>query len=206
MHRFLVSDTLGEELLEIENQSIYHQLVSVLRAKADQKYTFFDGVTPIDHVYSIESISKKTIRFKLVGSTAKNLKEKTIRLYQGLPNKWEKIEYIVQKGVEVGIQDFHFFKSELSQKIFVSESKIERIQKIAVEAVEQSGRNNLPTIKFYEKKSDVSFPKGQNILFHHINEKGVTMLSDVNFEESVNIFVGPEGGWLTQEVEAYEKL
>jgi 16S rRNA (uracil1498-N3)-methyltransferase len=62
-----------------------------------------------------------------------------VSLYQALPNKYEKIEYILQKGVEVGISKFVFFRSDRSQKLLLSPAKIERFAAIAREAVEQCG-------------------------------------------------------------------
>ena len=37
-----------------------------------------------------------------------------VRLYQALPNKLDKIEYILQKGCEIGVSEFVFFASERS--------------------------------------------------------------------------------------------
>ena len=62
-----------------------------------------------------------------------------ITLYQALPNKIEKIEYILQKGVEVGIGKFVFFRSDFSQKLSLSDTKKVRLIAIAREAVEQCG-------------------------------------------------------------------
>lgn len=82
----------------------------------------------------------------------------------------------------------------------MSEGKIERIKKIAIEAVEQSGRNVIPDIQLYDDVSKLSFGKGQNIIFHHIAESDVTRIEKVKFQEDVSIFVGPEGGWSEKEV------
>ena len=62
-----------------------------------------------------------------------------ITLYQALPNKIEKIEYILQKGVEVGIGKFVFFRSDFSQKLVLSDTKKVRLRAIVREAVEQCG-------------------------------------------------------------------
>lgn len=60
-----------------------------------------------------------------------------IILYQAIPNRYEKLEYAIQKGVEVGISEFVFFPSERSQKLVITPAKIERFTAIALEAVEQ---------------------------------------------------------------------
>lgn len=80
--------------------------------------------------------------------------KKQISLYQALPNKYEKIEYIIQKGVEIGIHRFIFFRSDRSQKLILSTSKMERFISIAREALEQCGGLTMPEILFLEKMPD----------------------------------------------------
>ncbi len=65
-----------------------------------------------------------------------------------MPNKIEKIEYILQKGVEVGIRKFVFFRSERSQKLILSDAKKTRLITIAREALEQCGGLVMPEIDF----------------------------------------------------------
>lgn len=77
-------------------------------------------------------------------------------LFQALPNKLEKLEYIVQKGTEVGITNFYFFRSERSQKLLLSEAKKERLEKICIEAIEQSGRNIIPFIQHTDQLKPIS--------------------------------------------------
>ena len=68
-----------------------------------------------------------------------------------MPNKYEKIEYILQKGVEIGITKFVFFRSDRSQKLLVTPAKIERFENIAREALEQCGGMVMPEIRWLEK-------------------------------------------------------
>ena len=62
----------------------------------------------------------------------------------------EKIEYILEKGVEVGVKRFVFFRSEHSQKLVLSENKKLRFLSIAREALEQCGGMVMPEIEFFE--------------------------------------------------------
>ena len=207
MHRFYISDTsLGEKNITVENIEIHHQISKVFRGKQWDRYIFFDGKISVDYEYEVQEISRTSLTFLLIGQKEKVFHEKGIRLYQWLPNKWEKIEYIVQKWVEVGIHEFHFFRSQLAQKLFVNDSKIERIKKIAIEAIEQSGRNIVPKICFYESRKEMFFWTEQKILFHHIFDVWVKSLKDCLFLDDVSIFVGPEGGWSPEEVMYFSSL
>jgi len=55
-----------------------------------------------------------------------------------LPNKFEKIELIVQKCTEIGVEHLIFFPAKHSVLKEISASKMERLEKISLEAVEQS--------------------------------------------------------------------
>ncbi|MDF1682326.1 MAG: 16S rRNA (uracil(1498)-N(3))-methyltransferase [Patescibacteria group bacterium] len=50
-----------------------------------------------------------------------------------------------------------FFKSERSQNINLSENKIERLNKIIIEAVEQSGRSKIPELAFVDDLNILDF-------------------------------------------------
>jgi RsmE family RNA methyltransferase len=73
-----------------------------------------------------------------------------VSLYQAIPNKYEKIEYIIEKGIEVGISRFVFFRSHHSQKLVISDSKKKRFLAIAKEALEQCGGLVMPDIDFVD--------------------------------------------------------
>jgi len=103
----------------------------------------------MDHEYEIIAIDKRTVELKRVASVKKTESEnRRVILFQSLPNKLEKLEYVLQKGVEVGVDEFVFFESERSQKLPLLERKKDRMLQIAVEAVEQSWGNRVPEITF----------------------------------------------------------
>jgi 16S rRNA (uracil1498-N3)-methyltransferase len=55
-----------------------------------------------------------------------------------MPNKWDKAEIIVQKLTEIGINHIVFWPSERSVIKETNKNKIERLEKISKEALEQS--------------------------------------------------------------------
>jgi 16S rRNA (uracil1498-N3)-methyltransferase len=156
----------------------------------------FDG-DGSETIYTIQWIDKKTILLRWIERLFPDTEsQKQIILYQALPNKYEKIEYILQKGIEVGIEKFCFFRSDRSQKLTLSPSKIERFMAIAREAVEQCGGLRLPEIEF----SDI-FPLAQN--------SGISLVLDTTgplchineyaSDKKIALYVWPEGGWSEEE-------
>jgi 16S rRNA U1498 N3-methylase RsmE len=73
-----------------------------LRARVGHSYIFFDGEVPQDFVYEISEIDAKRVVFILQEVLQKNSEVfPNLHLYQAIPNKFEKLEYIIQKSCEV---------------------------------------------------------------------------------------------------------
>jgi 16S rRNA (uracil1498-N3)-methyltransferase len=114
------------------------------------------------------------------------------------------MELILQKWVEVGYTKFHFFRAKRSQDLRISENKFERLQKILTEAVEQSGRYDVPEIVFHQKLeiADIAWEK----YFFHTDPNIAQKLKDFSFiEKKSNIFVWPEGWFSPEEIEDFLK-
>lgn len=136
-----------------------------------------------------------------------------IVLFQGLP-KGEKMDWIVQKAVELGVFSVIPFAARRSV-VKLDEKKAAkkqaRWQTIARSAAEQSGRGIIPEVKsvrsFQEaleaaKELDV-------LLIPYELEEGmketVRVIGDIRPGQSIGIFIGPEGGFEEEEVEAAKK-
>lgn len=191
MQRFFVGFPLSIDIT-ITDKNLYHQLTRVLRIQVGDHVILFDG-DGSETEYEVLSIDKKSINLRGQWRIFPNTEsKKKISLYQAMPNKYEKIEYIIQKWVEVGISEFIFFRSDRSQKLTVSSSKIERYISIAREAVEQCGGMMVPRIVFYEKNMSYIAP-WVNIALDTIGVSRTFNEFDVLTE--CNLWIGPEGGW-----------
>lgn len=177
MQRFLL-DVSFKETLIIKEKDFIHQLLKVLRGKLWDKIILFNGRDNIDHEYEIISILKNEVSLKLWTIHEKIVENTKINLYNACPNKLNKIELILQKWCEVWVDRFIFFRSERSQDLFVSENKLDRLEKIIIEATEQSGRNILPE---FEIKSFIKFPIEWQ--FFHTKSADSVCLWDINFKE-----------------------
>jgi 16S rRNA (uracil1498-N3)-methyltransferase len=144
--------------------------------------------------YEILAIEKRSIWLRWISQkTPHTESSKKISLYQALPNKYEKIEYILQKWVEIGISRFVFFRSERSQKLLMSPAKIERFLSIAREALEQCGGVRMPDIIFLN-----SFPENLDMSVTHLSLDTIGEKNRIVSYDSVQeiwLWVGPEGGW-----------
>lgn len=97
MQRFYFPTLTPTSSLTIREEGFVHQISRVLRSTPGDIIILFNG-DGTDYTYAIEVITKRDITLSLTGSV-QNTKDpkRTIRLYQALPNKHEKIEWIIEK-------------------------------------------------------------------------------------------------------------
>lgn len=209
MQRFYLSSLNTTNFTYVLTDEIMiHQLVKVLRVKIWEKIIFFDWEDMYDYIYEIKQINKKDIVLEQVWRENKDSEIKfELNLYQAIPNKMEKIEYIIQKWVEVWIKNFVFYRSSRSQKLVISDSKIDRLNKIIVEAVEQSNRNYVPELVILEKFDFSVLKNDQNIIFHTVSEDSKS-LNNIEFEynKNINLFVWPEWWFSDEDLKDFKRV
>ena len=132
-----------------------------------------------------------------------------IYLFQGLP-KSDKMELIVQKAVELGVYEIVPVATKravvkLDDK--KAAKKVERWQAIAEGGAKQSGRDVIPEVKnVMSYKEAVQYAKDLDVVLvpYELAEGMVetkAIISAIEPGQSVGIFIGPEGGFETSEVE-----
>ncbi|MEL7627073.1 MAG: RsmE family RNA methyltransferase [Anaerolineaceae bacterium] len=128
----------------------------------------------------------------------------------------EKIEWIVQKGTELGISNFYPYISSRSlvQDLKTNRARQDRLEAIAREACEQSLRAKLPTlmqVSSYEEmlkqtcSHDVKLIAWEGTAI--VQRIGPNVLEPLmgNSNRSVVLLIGPEGGFSAEEVNLAEK-
>jgi len=206
----VAGETLSQNsggVFEVAEKDLVDQLKKVFRLKSGDKIVVFNG-DGRDH----ECIIKELIKDKAVLEIQKTypsrfMPTKEIWLCASIIKK-DNFEWIAEKATELGVSHIVPILSERSEKKLLNE---ERLQKIAVEASEQSGRGNVPTIHPIKKleesfgylKSQVSNTTFQMLAFH---TEGEPMQGSALLEEGrLAVFIGPEGGWSLSEVELFHK-
>lgn len=129
-----------------------------------------------------------------------------VSVYMAFP-KADKLEHVIQKATELGAYEIVAFPSgrcvsrpdEKSLK-----KKLERWQKIASSAAEQSGRGRIPqviTLSSYQQALDRAAEADLSILFYE-NERACTLRSalESGTYQTVSLLTGPEGGLEEREV------
>ncbi len=203
MQRFFIPEELGG-VKATTDPSFIHQITRVLRLHIQDNIIFFnwDGG---ECLYKIREIQKKKIIFEQISRETPHGREpkKNIFLYQALPNKSEKVEYIIQKSIEIGVKKIVFFRAARSQKNFVTPSKRQRYNKIATEALEQSWGLFPIEIEFLDSfPSSLDFLDGYQKIFMDTqpSEQMVHCISEIDTsQEDYSIFIWPEWWWDDEE-------
>ena len=209
MHHFFVTpEQVREGRIRIEGSDVNH-MKNVLRMKLGEELHISDGNNK-KYLCEIASMSADSvcaiIKEELASDTELPSK---IYLFQGLP-KSDKMELIVQKAVELGVYEIVPVATKravvkLDDK--KAEKKVERWNSISESGAKQSGRNVIPKVKsVMSYKEAMQYAKNLDvILIPYELAEGMSetrqVVEAIHPGQSVGVFIGPEGGFETAEVE-----
>lgn len=117
----------------------------------------------------------------------------------------ERIEWMLEKSIEVGIDEISFIETEHSEKHRVNYGRLERI---AISALKQSGRFYMPKINELAKLKDIQLDSG--FYFAHCEEgEKITfkmVYSDQKPQGKIEVLIGPEGDFSSSEILYFNQL
>lgn len=212
---FVKQEQIQDDKIIIQGQDVNH-IKKVLRAKIGDELQICNSENKENFLCDIISINNEDIlcgiKQKIEQKTESNIE---VTIFQGLP-KADKMEYIIQKSVELGVYDV----TPVEMKRCVvklddkdKNKKVLRWQKIAEVAAKQSGRDIIPQINSITniKKICDLIQKYDIVLVAYENEKENTLKEQLksikrnsNYKDckiKIGIIIGPEGGLEAQDVE-----
>ncbi|MEZ4845666.1 MAG: 16S rRNA (uracil(1498)-N(3))-methyltransferase [Bdellovibrionota bacterium] len=177
----------------------HHILTKVLRMQSGDPVELLDGNGKIAQA-SILSVDKKSTVLNVLNVRSFEPIKPSIRLFIGCL-KGEKLSFVTQKATELGIDEIGFFNSQHSVAM-KSESFLDKTHKTLIETLRQSGNPFLPKASFFKKLTDVPFSSDKdhwNVVLDETETQPFTALMKQDRPQSVSLFVGPEGGFSSQE-------
>lgn len=205
MFRFFVdnSNIIDESFIEIIEKEDFHHGKNVLRLKVGEKLELISEDSKF--ITEIIEIKNDAIITKVLEKTELQKKDVSIKLYQGMP-KSDKFDLIIQKSVELGVDEIIPFESERTIVKFKSKSydkKQERYGKIIKAAAMQSKRNSVPKIDFPIKLNEIELEDGElGILAYEESDLPIReVLKNSKNYNTISIVIGPEGGFSKKEVD-----
>lgn len=215
---FVKQEQINEDKIIIEGQDVNH-IKKVLRAQIGDELQICNSQNEDNFLCDIEEINNEEIlcqiKQKIEEKTESNIE---VTIFQGLP-KADKMEYIIQKSVELGVYDITPVEMKrcivkLNDKD--KSKKVERWQKISEVAAKQCRRDIIPEINnIINVKNICDLIKNYDIvLVAYENEKQNNLKEQLkNIKSSIiqtnqserkmkiGVVIGPEGGLEQQEVQ-----
>lgn len=187
----------------------YHHAVVVLRMKVGSQFELVDAKQTV-YLMELSELANKEAKAKVISKLDSQVElPLAVSIACGL-SKGDKAEWIVQKGTELGASEFIFFKGDYSvakwdQK--KAKKKVDRLQKIAQGAAEQSHRTKIPTVRYVESLKELTTFEGAKFLaYEEAAKQGETkalvkLTRELRTKAQPLLAVfGPEGGISPAEV------
>ena len=205
MARFFVDPVdMDKDFLILCGDNAAH--AKVLRLKAGEQVTVCDG-NGRENICTVSDISAEQICLVVTERLASTSEARiNATLYVAFP-KGDKLEHVIQKATELGACEIVAFPtarcvSKPDEKSL--QKKLDRWQKIAASAAEQSGRGCVPKVTVlgsYKQALTQAVQADISILFYE-NERAHSLRNALcrNPYKSISLMTGPEGGLEEKEV------
>lgn len=212
MHKFFTEkELINENIGKIIGDDVKH-IMKVLRLSSGEEVVL-NNCEGVEYLATIDSVNKQEVILNIIKKIdGSNESDIMITLYQGLP-KSQKMDLIVQKGTELGIYEFKpVITSRVDVKLKGEFKKLDRLNRISLEAAKQSKRSIVPKVLEPINFNDVleEMDSLDLMLVPYENAEGFgikTLINglkreniDLNGIKTVGILVGPEGGFEEDEI------
>lgn len=208
MHKFFTpSEYVFGDYAKIIGDDVKH-IYKVLRLSEGEEVVLND-CNGTEYLAKINEVTKSEVILDIVKKLDLNNESNIeIVLFQGMP-KAQKMDLIVQKGTELGITKFvPLITDRVDVKLKGDFKKLDRLNRIALEACKQSKRSIIPRVLEPIKINDlIKEIKEFDLLivpYENKEDFGIKSLMkdlDKNSIKRIGIVVGPEGGFEEAEIE-----
>ena len=197
--RLFFPESLSTNLTLKLDKSQSHYLIKVMRMNIDKNFSLFNQNGEWEA--RIIKITKGIVEFLITKKIRSNNNEKEIWLAFA-PIKLNYLNLMIQKATELGVSKF---VPILTERTIVRKINEKRLNKIIVEASEQSNRLKVPKLEEIVKLDNfLKFNQKTNIIFGDLNTNNNKF--NIKNTEPLCILIGPEGDFTTKEREKILKL
>ena len=197
--RLFFPESLSVNLISKLDKSQSHYLSKVMRINIGQSFSLFNQSGEWEA--KIKEINKGIVEFLVIKKLRSANNERDIWLAFA-PIKLNYLSLMIQKATELGVTKFIPI---LTERTIVRKLNDKRLNKIIIEASEQSNRLKVPKLEKILKLNEfLKLNQNTNIIFGDLN----TDNSKINFKSSdqICILIGPEGDFTVKERENILKL
>ena len=193
--RLFFSESLSQNLTLNLNKSQSHYISKVMRLKRSEVFSIFNNSGEWEA--QIKEISKGIVKFKITKLIRQKKNSRDLWLAFS-PIKSNYFNFMIQKATELGVTKFIpiIFERSIVRKI-----NSKRLEKIIIEAAEQSNRIDVQVLDKCEKlESFLNKNKKQiELIFTDINTKNKKIEIGNTIDQPICIIIGPEGDFSEKE-------
>ncbi|PDH18339.1 MAG: RNA methyltransferase [Pelagibacterales bacterium MED-G41] len=185
--RLFFSAALSTDMTGKLDKPQSHYLSKVMRVKENEPFSLFNSNGEWEA--KVLSISKSIIEFKIT----KQVRQKEIikELWLAFsPIKSNYQNFMMQKATELGVTKF---LPIIFDRTIVRKINKERLEKIVIEASEQSNRINVPTVEESQSLNDFFKSNSVDLIFTDLNSNNSKIDKSKLTDRPVCIVIGPEG-------------
>jgi 16S rRNA (uracil1498-N3)-methyltransferase len=194
--RFYIPRPLKDPLT-IEGDELHH-LSKVMRIRPGETLEIVNGMGDLA-IAEVAILDKKSARLKIV-SHHHGKPERPLILAQALTRS---LDWIIEKGTELGVTEFWLFPGERSEKKELSPTQLHRLETLTITALKQCGRLFLPKIQLKSPLDRWTAPQG-SLFFGDVSPKAPILKGP--FSSPVVFFIGPEKGFSPEEIDILLKF
>jgi 16S rRNA (uracil1498-N3)-methyltransferase len=184
---------------ELLDQEAIHAS-KVMRAREGDTLTIVDGVGG-RYRGVIRRITEKSVQVEVEDEQHSSRPKPHLVLGMGIIKKRDRLEFAVEKAIELGAAQIGLFRSEHTIKENV---RMDRLESLAISAMKQSLQAHLSKVELYHSLDEMlDAVSADNILLAH--EKVDKAKADIDYKsvresDRTLLLVGPEGGFSETEV------
>jgi 16S rRNA (uracil1498-N3)-methyltransferase len=173
----------------------------VMRARQGDRLAIVDGKGG-HYEGVIRRITKKSVQVEIEEEQHRSRPKPNLVLGMGIIKKRDRMEFAVEKAIELGAAQIALFRSEHTIKENV---RMDRLESLAISAMKQSLQAHLSPVEIYHSLDEMlDSVWADNILVAHekVDEKkGDIDYKSVRNSDKTLLLVGPEGGFSEAEIE-----
>lgn len=191
---YTTPDLVTPKQLRLTDQEAKHA-ARVLRIRTGDQIHVTDGNGKLFNC-SVSEIHKNEVTCEILNVTLEERKRPYITLVVGLIKKRDRLEFAVEKSVELGADEIVVFRGDHSEKGNV---RLDRLESTVLSAIKQSLRVFLPKVRFAENLSAAFDAREKSMSLIYADETIDKELEQNLREDKLMLVVGPEGGFSDSE-------
>ena len=191
--RLFFSNTLSKNMIDKLDKSQSHYLTKVMRLKKNDIFSLFNKTGEWEA--KILNITKDFVEFKLTKQLRQ--KENVQELWLAFsPIKSNYQNFMIQKATELGVSKF---LPIIFDRTIVRKINKDRLEKIVIEACEQSNRISIPSIEKAQNLKSFLNSNSMNLIFTDLNSDNKKIEKTKFSDKPICIIIGPEGDFSEHE-------